>query len=198
MDITNLKNDIQLQKEMNNWNVRDDLKGKTVEEIRENQPKNHFSVGFVNIDGGLNIGSMIRSATIFGADKVFLIGRKRYDKRSTVGAHNYIDIDYVECDPTTELGSDQLINYIYENNYNPIAIEQGGRNIDDYRAGVYPPVMSQLFRPCFLFGSEGEGLPSLVTSKAASVYAIKQFGVMRSLNVSAAAAIVMYEYMRKL
>jgi tRNA G18 (ribose-2'-O)-methylase SpoU len=177
----------QLKSEMNNWNVRDDLKGLSVEEIRKKQPRLGFAVGLVTIDGGLNIGSMIRTATIFGANKVFTIGpSKRYDKRSTVGAHNYIDIEHIECEPDDVEAIRKVI--LFTNYYVPICIEQTPDSM---------PIHSSAFRsvrnPCFLFGSEGKGLPQSLIDPHLSAE-IPQPGVMRSLNVSAAAAIAIYEW----
>jgi hypothetical protein len=61
-----------------------------------------FSVGTINITGELNVGMMIRSACLFGAEKFYTFGRKKYDKRSTVGAENYLDIvQYTYDDPMT-------------------------------------------------------------------------------------------------
>lgn len=193
-DYTEIKNDNQLIREMNNWNVKDELKGFPVEKILEHQACCGFSVALLNVDGGLNVGSIIRSANIFGAWEVFLIGKKRYDKRSTVGAHNYIDIIHIDEDCLTEESALRAISAIKEHGTNPIAIEQGGIYIDD-TIGIHTP-LRYLAAPCFIFGSENEGIPECLSSKIPK-YSIEQHGVMRSLNVAAAAAIVMYEFTRR-
>lgn len=201
-DHKEIKNDIQFDREVSNWNVRDELKGKSVEEILEHQPKRGFAVGLVNIDGGLNIGSMIRTATIFGADCVYIIGRKRFDRRSTVGAHNYIEIKHIDEDQNTETGANNILTAIKGDEYIPCSIEQGGRPIDNLDMmyvlpdgrNCWSPLRYKM-RPCFLFGAEKEGLSSFITSNT-GIHSIRQFGVLRSLNVSSAAAIVMYEYNR--
>lgn len=181
-EITFLKNEEQLKREMLNWNVRDELKGMSVEDIREFQPSNDFAVALINVDGGLNIGSIIRSAVIFGADKVFLIGQRRYDRRSAVGAQNYIDVEYVICDPSTDYGSEMALNAMVR--YKPVAVELGGISIDKF---------GHPFGTCYIFGSEREGIPPTLLNKIKDRITIPQFGVMRSLNVAVAAGIIMHE-----
>lgn len=161
-----------------NWNVKDELQGKELEEIKAVQPRLGFSVAAINIDGELNIGMMLRSAVIFGANTFYIFGKKRYDKRSTVGAQNYINI--VKQD--LELFDACMLVA----NIKPIFFEPGGEKyipFDVFRKGLY--------HPCFVFGSEKEGIPASIVKKQ-QTYAIPQYGVLRSLNVSAAASIVMY------
>ncbi len=84
------------------YNVRDEYKADTYEQnvaisISEQRP---FSVGAINVTGELNIGMMIRSACLLGAENFYIFGRKKFDKRSTVGAEKYINIvQYVFDDP---------------------------------------------------------------------------------------------------
>lgn len=170
----------QLKKEVGRWNVKDCLQGLSVDEILTHQPKMGFAVALLNVDGGLNIGSMIRSAVVFGADKVYLIGARRFDKRSTVGAHNYIEIAHIP--------SSNCLNKIKEDGYLPVAIEQGGANIGDES-------FKNLKNPCFLFGSESVGLDKDIVENCIC-YQIPQIGVLRSLNVSSATSIILYEFIR--
>lgn len=169
----------QLKKEVARWNVRSSLQGLPLDKVLEHQPKMGFAVALLNIDGGLNIGSMIRSAVIFGADKVYLIGSRRFDRRSTVGSHNYVLIDHIP-------NGLPVLEKIKDDGYNPVAIEQGG-------ATVSREEFASLKNPCFLFGSEAQGLDKSITDHC-PCYEIHQYGVLRSLNVSSAAAIVLYEF----
>jgi len=52
-------------------------------------------------------------------------------------------------------------------------------------------------RCAFLFGQEGPGLSPGALEAAASVVEITQYGSTRSINASAAAAVVMYEWCRR-
>lgn len=165
-----------------NWNIRDDLKGKEMEEILQSQPKFPFSVCTINLDGSLNIGVMMRTAVIFGAEKFFVAARNKYDKRSTVGAHNYIEI-------VKDISIENLIVTITSHGYSPVCCELGGTNIRNFE---FPK------KPCFIFGNEGLGVPEEVLNNCQYKVEIPQPGVLRSLNVSIAAGIVMYEYFNKI
>ncbi len=170
-----------------NWNVRDELKGKTLEEINQQQPKYPFAVGVINVDGDLNIGMMLRTAVIFGASNFFIFGKKKFDKRSTVGAQNYIELVKADID-----NLEQELNNRY---YFPVFIETGYETWDQNTAQWLYLKESHRHHgtPCFVFGNEAEGISKelIGSNTAVSIY---QPGVLRSLNVSAAAAIVMQRY----
>jgi tRNA G18 (ribose-2'-O)-methylase SpoU len=52
-------------------------------------------------------------------------------------------------------------------------------------------------RCMLLFGQEGPGLTAVALAGADAVVEIRQFGSTRSINASAAAAIVMHEWIRR-
>jgi len=173
------------------FNIRDSLKPMKLEEVKEIQRLSTlpFSIAAINLSGSLNLGMMIRSAVIFGAETFYIIGRKRYDKRSTVGAHNYIDLKFITEDP--EEYPHLVLNDILLK-YNLAFVEQGGKDINSLHFGK-----GHLDR-CFLFGSESNGVPKKllevgIKEAKAEVFSIPQLGVLRSLNVSAAASIIMHK-----
>ena len=167
------------------FNIRDDLKPLTLDKVKEIQRAASlpFSVAALNLCGNLNLGMMIRSAVLFGAEKFYIVGKKRYDKRSTVGAHNYIDLQFVECDPETD---PYVCLDILQKDYNVFLIEQGGTDINHMDFGSYD-------KSCFIFGTESNGIPQAILDLNLSRCSIHQVGVLRSLNVSAAASIVMHK-----
>lgn len=169
-------------------NVRDDLQNFTVDEIRLHQPKMGFSVCSVNILGDLNAGTMMRTAVLYGADEFFIAGRRKFNRCSTVGAMNYIDINMIDC-MTGELDIDskKILDTILAAGYVPVVCETSGTDIRSYQ---FPE------RPCFIFGNEGLGLPQDMIEAVKEKVSIHQFGVMRSHNVSVAASIVMHEFTR--
>jgi tRNA G18 (ribose-2'-O)-methylase SpoU len=52
-------------------------------------------------------------------------------------------------------------------------------------------------KSAFVFGNEGKGISFDFASHGVRVLSIPQFGSMESLNVSVAASIAMYEYVRE-
>lgn len=172
------------------WNVKDEFKGESLAFLKavcilDQLP---FSVCAVNLTGNLNVGVIIRNASIFGAERAFVIGRRKYDKRTTVGAENYIEVIRVDgMNDDESVDSDAVYNTIIQHGYTPIFIETGGESI--FHADFGELMKS---RPCFVFGSEESGLPEDLI-KRGRVLSIPQRGVLRSLNVSTAAGIVLYE-----
>ena len=177
---------------LNAFNVHDHLQYLPVDEIRKHQVNNNFALCLINILGDLNIGTMVRSAVIFGATKVYIAGRRRFDKRSSVGAHNYIDIEHIDAYDldTDQVFYDKILEKLEKDNWETVCCETEGIPIQDFSA------QKRKKYPCFIMGSEGFGIPDQVLERADECVTIPQFGVMRSLNVASAASIIMYEYTR--
>jgi tRNA G18 (ribose-2'-O)-methylase SpoU len=169
-------------------NVRDALQGSTVETIRAAQAAATlpFAVAAINLNGDLNIGVMMRTAVSFGAAHMFLFGQRRFDRRSTVGAHNYVELVQIVCGLEGHAVSRPLFDAtLAEHGYAPIFVEQGGADLRkfDFRGTARPP--------CLVFGNEGYGLPDSFIGSDQRI-SIVQRGVARSMNVSAAAAIACF------
>jgi tRNA G18 (ribose-2'-O)-methylase SpoU len=179
----------------NTWNVADQYKSiDNIADIRRAQQAATlpFAVCVVNVMGDLNVGSIIRTACIFGAERVIIFGRRNYDKRSTVGALNYIDIRRWDCpldDPEARTLYDQVLAY---HGYYPVFVEQDPRSIDvtnyNVRCGG---------KPCLTYGCEATGFPVDFVHDNDDCIIVPQRGVLRSLNVAAAAAITIHEISRK-
>lgn len=175
----------------NGFNIREKFQNMSLEEVQEIQVQNsqNYAVAALNIDGNLNLGNLIRSAVIFGANKFYIFGNRKYDKRSTVGADNYIDIEFIPFNINEDAG-EKVIDSILNDGYTPIAIEQGGAKLDG------TPFLRFIDKPCFILGSESHGVPKTVLDYCRHKFEIPQVGVMRSLNVSTAGGIIMFEYCR--
>jgi len=171
----------------NGFNVLDELKDKTLEELQEIQKsrQKNFAVACINVDGDLNISNLIRSAVIFGANAFYIIGKKKFDRRGCVGAQNYIDIKYIEYDPKYD-APEKALELLLEQ-YTLVALEQDSRSMN------LSHVDSMIPGICLLLGSEGKGLPKDILDAVDFTVEIPQVGIMRSLNVSSAGAIAMYE-----
>jgi tRNA G18 (ribose-2'-O)-methylase SpoU len=192
--MTNYKEMIKTT-ETNGFAVKDEYKDRTLEELQNitSQDRLPFSVMFFNVTGSLNIGQMIRTAHAMGAEKIFILGRKKFDRRSCVGSHNYIPIIHVDVD--NDCMGDQYKKFhqtIKQNFLFPILIETGGQNYTEY-AWKNRHVVSQYNgeQICLVVGNEGIGIPEVIQQYSyCNKVSIHQRGVMRSINVSSAFAIV--------
>jgi tRNA G18 (ribose-2'-O)-methylase SpoU len=141
-----------------------------------------------NVDGGINISMAIRSAALFGFSDVYIVGKRKRDKRGDVGACNYIKVHQIET-----------INdeYFKENKLIPIIVEQNGQPLEEFDFRQYFPktnMSNTAFKVAFIVGSEQDGVNIKLNGP---MITISQYGVMRSFNVAMASSIVMYEYTRQ-
>lgn len=172
------------------WNVRDELKTNTLEELQQiaRDASLPFAVCAINVTGDLNLGMMVRTACLMGAERFIVYGRHGFDRRSTVGAQNYIDIvkaGSIARNGSLEIDYDEFHPTMNSFGYHPVFIETGGRSLYEFNP-VYG--IRRHTKPCLVFGNEGLGIePSLLRGE--EVYSIPQRGVLRSLNVCAAASI---------
>lgn len=179
----------------NHYNVRDEYKSNTVE---QNQfichlERRTFSVGCINVAGDLNIGMMIRSACLMGAENFYIFGRKKFDRRSTVGAENYINI--VQCVFDDPIHADCLIRdelLKLRDKHQILLCELGGLELGS------TTTWKMFDNPLFLFGSESHGIPDCISRSFPSKVSIPQRGVLRSFNVSAAMNIICWDYIKEM
>ena len=139
-----------------------------------------FHVAIENWQHDLNIGSIVRSANAFLADTVHIVGRRRWNKRGAMVTDRY---QHVLHHPTI----DDLLEYATEHSLPLAAVDNVERSV--------PVEKTTLPERCILlFGQEGPGLSPEALAAADQVVEITQFGSTRSLNASAAAAIVMHQW----
>lgn len=190
--MANYKNIVENNKS-NHWNIRDDLKGLPLEEIKaiNNADRLPYAVCALNITGDLNIGIMLRTACLLGASEFFIIGRRQYDKRSTVGAQHFMKVHRYDgmVDDVT-IDSQYVLTILHSRGFTPISIECGGTDIMEVN-------FNMIKKPCLIVGNEGFGVPDEITNQT-QIVSIPQLGVLRSLNVSSAASIAMHQVMRSL
>jgi len=143
---------------------------------------------------------MIRSACLLGAENFYIFGRKKFDRRSTVGAENYINIEqFVFHDPIhADEEMQHALNKLHAYKHDVVLCEHGGSELGQFSwhyNGIYP---HEKYTPLFIFGSESHGIPESITrSPAFMKVSIPQRGVLRSFNVSAAMNIIMWDYIRE-
>ena len=178
----------------NAFNILDEYKSLPHEEVVKIQRSLalDYSVCTFNVVGDLNIGSIIRTSALLGAKRVLIFGKKKFDKRSTVGADNYIEIVKIKTiDRDRKISKNRFFSVIDHYNYTPIFFETGGTDLRDFD-------FTGIDNPLLVFGSESDGIPEdILYERNYPIVSIPHFSVMRSLNVGAAAAIAMWEYIRQ-
>lgn len=174
------------------YNVHTPLQDLPVEKLKKIAEATALPLGLMlyNLHGDMNIGMSIRTAVILGCSDVYVVGRRKYDRRPEVGAKNYIRIHrHSEISP----------EFFQENRLLPIFVEQGGQPLETFSFKPFlPNRLPEGWKAVLVVGSESYGLPkSILQALHAPIVSISQYGIMRSLNVSIAASIVLYEYSKQ-
>jgi len=181
---------------ISNLNVHDHLKSHSIPELRAlcDADRLPFGVCVLNITGELNVGTIIRNALLTGARKVGIVGRRKYDKRGTVGSYNYLDVDRVDGlnDDGITINPSVFWNWMKENKFFPVFIEHGGMPLDDVH-WIHVEMAFKPLQPCLVFGNENRGIQDdLLHDSRGIIVSIAQRGVIRSFNVASASAIAMH------
>ncbi len=169
----------------NQRNILDQFRDLETEEIRTllKKQNNGFATFMENWEGDFNIGTMLRNANAFGAERLFYMGKRSWDRRGAVGTHHYTDIIHIEV---------PIEHKLLKTHYTPVALENNvNRNSMDLRSYEWPE------HPLMVFGSESEGLSDKVLDFCEDHVTIPQFGSVRSYNAGVSSGIVMYDYITK-
>ncbi len=164
-------------------NITDQLAWAKIEDILEtiNENKIPISLLLVNIDRDNNIGNIIRSANTFGVEEVLIYGRKKFDRRTSVGAEFFMKFRHIRF--IEELAPlKQEFDTILGLEQTPDSVE-----LHSYQ---WPENQNILIA----VGNEGQGLPQEILDICGQTLEIEQYGTTRSLNVSVATGIVLYDY----
>ncbi|MBW1640137.1 TrmH family RNA methyltransferase [Microbacterium resistens] len=142
-----------------------------------------FHVAIENWQHDMNIGSIVRSANAFLADTVHIIGRRRWNRRGAMVTDRYQHVVHHEdVAAFAAWARDERIPIIAVDNVE----------------GALPVQEADLPARCvLLFGQEGPGLSAEAIAAASGHVEITQYGSTRSINASAAAAVIMYEWCRR-
>lgn len=165
------------------FNVKDELKTSTVEQIRlwQESISMPYSVAMYNTVKDFNLASVIRNACAFGLEKIYIIGRRNWDRRGAVGAQNYVNIEHVET---------------FEQLHAMFGSKLVGLELPEHYPSVqrFTKLHEFEFFPgdCILMGEENAGIPVDDLEKLIHKVYIPQPGAMRSLNAATAAGIAMY------
>uniref|UniRef100_UPI003F50D44F TrmH family RNA methyltransferase n=1 Tax=Microbacterium chionoecetis TaxID=3153754 RepID=UPI003F50D44F len=142
-----------------------------------------FHVAIENWQHDMNIGSIVRSANAFLAAEVHIIGKRRWNRRGAMVTDRYQHVRHHETVEDFAAWADAASLPV-------VAID----NVE----GSEPLPAADLPERCvLLFGQEGPGLSPEALAAASATVQIEQYGSTRSMNASAAAAVVMYEWCRR-
>ena len=142
-----------------------------------------FHVAIENWQHDMNIGSIVRSANAFAAAEVHIVGKRRWNRRGAMVTDRYQHVRHHE-----DVAA--FAAWAAEAGLPIVAV--------DNVPGSVPVDRADLPERCvLLFGQEGPGLSPEALAAAGSTVEIAQYGSTRSINASAAAAVVMYEWCRR-
>ncbi|MGO1236537.1 TrmH family RNA methyltransferase [Microbacterium gubbeenense] len=166
-------------------NVVDEYRYWTMEAIvADLDSRRHaFHVAIENWQHDMNIGSIVRSANAFLANTVHIVGRRRWNRRGAMVTDRYQRVIH-------HPDVDTFQAWMEERGIPIIAVDNVGDAVPVDRADL-PETCA------FLFGQEGPGLTEEALAAASSQIEITQYGSTRSMNASAAGAVVMYEWCRR-
>ena len=163
-------------------NVIDRYRYWSVEAIRADldATRHPFHVAIENWQHDMNIGSIVRSANAFGARTVHIIGRRRWNKRGAMVTDRYQHV----------LHHPDVADFVDWCRAQSLAIVA----VDNVPGSVAIETHDMPEECVLLFGQEGPGLSPEALAAADLTVEITQFGSTRSLNASAAAAVVMHAW----
>ncbi len=133
-----------------------------------------------------NLGAILRTADQFRADIVIIPSRRSAQETQTVakvssGASAYVPLVVVSNLPTA-------LELFKENGFWIYGADMSGDPVDQIKLKG---------KVCLVMGSEGEGMRRLTRERCDGLVRIPASGHVDSFNVSAAAAILMYEARRQ-
>ena len=164
-------------------NIIDYYKYWTTEAIKANldTKRHNFSILVSNLIYDFNLGSVIRNANAFLAKNVYIYGKTKYDRRSTVGTHLYSNIKIIkEIDDLSSI-LDDSVHLVGIDNI------EGAKPIETHEWPYDKHVI-------LAFGQEQVGLPQEIVERCQEISYNTQYGSVRSLNVGCASAIAMFSY----
>lgn len=142
-----------------------------------------FVVVLDHLKAGFNVPKIFRSAEAFGAREVHLIGIGPFDPAPAKGSFKKVPARFHE-------NFDSCYRQLLEQGYRLFALEPGCGNV--LNTTLLPE------KAAFILGHEEHGISfERADYPQVECLAIPQLGGVQSLNVSIAASIVMYEYLRQ-
>lgn len=140
-----------------------------------------FHVAIENTGHDFNVGSVVRTANAFNAGGVHIVGRRRWNRRGAMVTDRYLTVDYHRT-------AAEFLAWARSEDLAVVGV--------DNLPGSRPLPHVALPERCVLvFGEEGPGVSPELWAECDLRVAIPQTGSTRSVNLGAAAAMVMYHWM---
>lgn len=153
------------------------------EKILENRTR-HLTVVLENITDAQNVNAVIRSCECFGIQDVHVIDDGftfKPARKILKGSHKWISINRYSNDPEN---TSSCIKNLRNKGYRIIGTSPHAKN---FTAGEFP-----IDQPVALFfGQESLGISGIMMQEADAFIQIPMFGFTESLNISAAASILL-------
>lgn len=168
-------------------NVTNYYKQNTLDEIRADleTKRTHVVNVFMNLTSDFNKSSGIRANNAFCGRAVYLVGRRKYNRVGSVGAHQY---EHVYNADTLE----EVVNFLHDDGYTVYAVD----NILEYQPkNIWDVSFPQ--KSAFVYGEEMLGLSKESIDLCDDMVYINQTGAVRSLNVACSSAVILSEYSRQ-
>jgi tRNA G18 (ribose-2'-O)-methylase SpoU len=168
-------------------NVLEELKHLSVADIKDYCVSNTIdaSVGMINIGGDFNLSTMVRNANFFGFRDVHYVGKKKWDKRGSVGTHHYTPMyNYTDEPSFISQCSGRTI----------IGVENNIPRYSHKTVNLFHYEFDNNVEPIFLFGEENRGLSDFILDRCDIILTIPNYGSVRSLNVGTTSGVIMSVY----
>jgi tRNA G18 (ribose-2'-O)-methylase SpoU len=142
--------------------------------------RHEFVIVLENFAYDFNIATAIRNANAFLAREVWIVGRRRFDRRGAMGTHRYQHVHH-----TTDEAA--LLGRLKAEGMRIVAVDNlpGAVSMMGYR---WHP------KSVLVFGQEQIGVSPHALKAADELVYIPQYGSTRSINVGTASGIAMYSY----
>jgi tRNA G18 (ribose-2'-O)-methylase SpoU len=170
-------------------NIKDNFKGQPHDTIiNQLKPTRSSLIAVaINLNGDFNKSTLIRNASAFNIEQVWICGKRRWDRRGALGSHHYVDLQYY-----TLSNLYTLLDAHRKLGYHIVALENN-------LSRPTSPLYTHQWHPktITLFGEEGHGLSDELLDHCDTTVEIPMTGAVRSINVGTTSGIVMFEYERQ-
>mgnify|MGYP000502856785 CR=1 FL=1 len=191
------------------FNVRDEFRQIDRSKLKDfyQSMASQDEIAAINISGNINLAVIIRTASLFGIKAVNILGRKRYDKRGSIGQDNYLESEFIPAMMMTNgqdetLDDAKIIEYLTRKavTHTVVLLEQWKYSVKLHR--MRELLNAREKKPVFFVaGNEGQGISHAVIEAVHEfggfTVEIPQKGLARSHNVSISMGMVLWEYFRE-